>query len=66
MSNMENDPTRSDALSGWDSLNSDIVDVTGGVVDTTRRPLRESLRKLLKPRPAPPSPPESQGEDKPK
>jgi hypothetical protein len=32
-----------------DSLNADILEPTGGTVDTTVRPMRESLRKRLKP-----------------
>jgi hypothetical protein len=34
----------------WDSLNSDLVEVTETEVDTTVRPMRESLRKLLEKR----------------
>jgi hypothetical protein len=34
----------------WDNLNSDLVEVTETEVDTTVRPMRESLRKLLEKR----------------
>ena len=33
----------------WDSLNSEAFEPTAVVVDNTVRPLRESLRKRLKP-----------------
>jgi hypothetical protein len=32
----------------WDSLNTDVLEPTGGTIDTTIRPMRESLRKRLK------------------
>jgi hypothetical protein len=33
---------------GWDSLNSDVVQITQVEVDNTVRPMRESLRQRLK------------------
>jgi hypothetical protein len=47
-----NPPNANDFESGqssWDSLNTDVLEPTGGTVDTTVRPMRESLRKRLKP-----------------
>jgi hypothetical protein len=52
-----------------DSLDCDIVEPTGGVVDTTVRPMRESLRKRLKPpysgQPPTSQPPQEPPQDKP-
>lgn len=36
-----------DGICVWDSLNIEVVEVTGGEVDLTIRPMRESLRKRL-------------------
>ena len=68
MPNPENDPCPAEGRA--DSLNSEIVEVTGGTVDTTVRPMRESLRKRLKPpyncQPLPPAlPPQEPPQEQP-
>ena len=52
-----NDPEKEQV--SWDSLNTDILEPTGGTIDTTVRPMRESLRKRLKQPPNGGPPPES-------
>jgi hypothetical protein len=49
MSNSEKSPIPDEPPIQWDSLNSEVVEPTDVVVDTTVRPMREALRKRLKP-----------------
>jgi hypothetical protein len=48
MPNAENGSHIENNQSGWDSLNSDVVEITQVEVDNTVRPMRESLRQRLK------------------
>jgi hypothetical protein len=63
MTKPENGSPGAENQNQWDSLNSDVVEVTEGEVDYTVRPMRESLRKRLKPPPKFPVPPEPRQEN---
>jgi hypothetical protein len=49
MANSDNRPSPEKSQGQWDSLNCEIVEPTDVVDDYTVRPMRESLRKRLKP-----------------
>ena len=59
MANSEKTPAPDDSEIQGDSLNSQIFEPTDVVIDTTVRPMRESLRKGIKPMNGRQEPPET-------
>jgi len=49
MANPEKHAASEQPENQWDSLNCEVFEPTDVVIDTTVRPMRESLRKALKP-----------------